>query len=97
MEPIALVLHLLGGAAWLGDSVFANVVLVPYVFGQPVERQRDLIRRALLAPERLMIVAALTTAAISRARVAGRLRLGFQLELTGLTVALALMALLRYA
>jgi uncharacterized membrane protein len=38
--------HILGGAAWLGASVFASVVLLPFLFGQPIERQRDLVSRS---------------------------------------------------
>ncbi len=54
--------HLAGGAAWFGGSLFANVVLLPYVLRQPSERQRELIRGVILGPERIMIAAALTAA-----------------------------------
>jgi uncharacterized membrane protein len=35
-------LHILDGSAWLGGSVFANLVLLPYVFGRPLDQQREL-------------------------------------------------------
>ena len=35
-------LHILDGSAWLGESVFANLVLLPYVFGRPLDQQREL-------------------------------------------------------
>ena len=54
--------HILGGAAWLGASEFASLVLVPFVFAQPIERQRDLVRTVILGPERLLIGAALLAA-----------------------------------
>jgi uncharacterized membrane protein len=54
--------HVAGGAAWFGGSLFANAVLLPYVLRQPPERQRDLIRGVILGPERWMIAAALTAA-----------------------------------
>ena len=54
--------HLAGGAAWFGGSLFANAVLLPYVLRQPPERQRELIRGVILGPERIMIAAALTAA-----------------------------------
>lgn len=54
--------HVAGGAAWFGGSLFANTVLLPYVLRQPPERQRDLIRGVILGPERWMIAAAVTAA-----------------------------------
>ena len=54
--------HVAGGAAWFGASLFANAVLLPYVLRQPPERQRELIRGVILGPERFMIAAALTAA-----------------------------------
>ena len=54
--------HVAGGAAWFGGSLFANAVLLPYVHRQPRERQRELIRGVILGPERWMIAAALTAA-----------------------------------
>lgn len=62
MDPFVIAVHLLhvaGGAAWLGGSVFANLFLVPYTLRQPTERRRHLIRTLLVGPERLMIGAAL--------------------------------------
>jgi hypothetical protein len=61
-------LHILGGAAWLGASAFANLVLLPFVFGQPIERQRDLVRTMILGPERLLIGAALLAAVMGVVR-----------------------------
>ena len=55
-------LHVAGGAAWFGGSLFANLVLVPYVARQAPDRQRELIRGVILGPERVMIAAALTAA-----------------------------------
>ena len=52
--------HVAGGAAWFGGSLFANLVLVPYVLGQPPERQRELVGDVILGPERVMIAGALT-------------------------------------
>jgi uncharacterized membrane protein len=54
--------HVAGGAAWFGGSLFANAVLVPYTLRQPTERQRALVRDVILGPERVMIAAALTAA-----------------------------------
>jgi hypothetical protein len=65
---LAQFLHILGGAAWLGASVFANLVLLPFVFGQPIERQRDLVRTVILGPERLLIGAALLAAVMGVVR-----------------------------
>lgn len=56
------VVHIAGGAAWFGGSLFANVVLVPYTLRQPPERQREVLRDVILGPERVMIAAALTAA-----------------------------------
>ncbi|HEX2754476.1 MAG TPA: hypothetical protein VHM48_03375 [Candidatus Limnocylindrales bacterium] len=50
--------HILGGAAWLGGSIFANLVLLPYVFRQAPDRRRGLIGVLILGPERVMIGAA---------------------------------------
>ena len=61
-------LHDAGGAAWFGASVFANVVLLPFVMRQPVDRQRDLVSGLLRTPERFIIVAALLAAATGLAR-----------------------------
>lgn len=61
-------LHILGGAAWLGASVFASLVLLPFVFGQPIERQRNLVRAVVLGPERLLIGAALLAAVMGVVR-----------------------------
>jgi uncharacterized membrane protein len=55
-------LHVAGGAAWLGGSVFANLVLLPFIVRQPVERQRSLIAAFVLGPQRVMIAAALLAA-----------------------------------
>lgn len=59
---IVQLVHIAGGAAWFGGSVFANAVLIPYVARQPPERQRELIGAVILGPERVMIAAALTAA-----------------------------------
>lgn len=56
---ILLFLHLLGGASWLGASVFANVVLVPYVGRRPSAERPELVHRLILGPERLVIGSAL--------------------------------------
>jgi hypothetical protein len=56
---ILLFLHLLGGASWLGASVFANLVLVPYVGRRPPTERPELVRRLILAPENLFIGSAL--------------------------------------
>jgi hypothetical protein len=56
---ILLFLHLLGGASWLGASVFANVAVVPYIGGRPAGERGELVRRLILGPERLLIGAAL--------------------------------------
>lgn len=56
---ILLFLHLLGGATWLGTSVFANVVLVPYIGRRSAAEQPELVRRLILGPERLVIGSAL--------------------------------------
>ena len=61
-------LHDAGGAAWFGASVFANVVLLPFVMRQPVDRQRDLVSGLLRTPERFIIVAALLAATTGLAR-----------------------------
>lgn len=57
--PILLFLHLLGGASWLGASVFANVALVPYIGRRPTPERRELVQRLILGPERLLIGSAL--------------------------------------
>ena len=57
--PILVFLHLLGGASWLGASVFANVALVPYIGGRPTPERRELVQRLILGPERLLIGSAL--------------------------------------
>ena len=58
-RSILLFLHLLGGASWLGASIFANLVLVPYVGRRPPGERSDLVQRLILAPERLVIGSAL--------------------------------------
>jgi uncharacterized membrane protein len=60
--------HVAGGAAWFGGSLFANAVLLPFVLRQPPERQRELIRGVILGPERWMIAAALAAAVTGLAR-----------------------------
>ena len=55
-----LFLHLLGGAAWLGASLFANVVIVPYLARRPRSEWPDIVARLVRGPERLVILAALT-------------------------------------
>jgi len=68
--------HVAGGAAWFGGSLFANAVLLPFVVRQSPERQRELIRGVILGPERLMIAAALTAAVTGLVRgiVFGRIQ-----------------------
>ena len=56
---ILLFLHLLGGASWLGASIVANLVLVPYVGRRPPAERPELVRRLILAPEKLFIGSAL--------------------------------------
>jgi len=51
--------HIAGGAAWLGGSTFANLVVLPFIARQPVDRQRGLFAAIVLGPERVMIGAAL--------------------------------------
>jgi hypothetical protein len=60
LQPILLFLHLLGGASWLGASLFANVVIVPYIEGRPRSEWPGLVARLVLGPERLVIASALT-------------------------------------
>ena len=57
-----LFLHIAGGAAWLGASVFANLVLVPQLSRLPMDRRRELVGSLILGPERLIIGAALAAA-----------------------------------
>jgi hypothetical protein len=57
--PILLFLHVLGGASWLGASVFANLVLVPHLGRRPPAERPELVRRLILAPEKLFIGSAL--------------------------------------
>ncbi len=57
--PILLFLHLLGGASWLGASIFANLVLVPFVGGRPSAERPELVQRLILGPEQLVIGSAL--------------------------------------
>ncbi len=61
IEPgwILLFLHLLGGAIWLGASVFANLVVVPYIGRRPPGERPALVRSLILGPERLVIGSAL--------------------------------------
>ncbi|MEO5986450.1 MAG: hypothetical protein ABIW50_01385 [Candidatus Limnocylindria bacterium] len=56
---ILLFLHLLGGAFWLGASMFANVAVVPYIGARPAAERGELVQRLILGPERLLIGAAL--------------------------------------
>ena len=58
-SAILLFLHLLGGATWLGASVFANLVVLPYIGRQPSTARPDLVGRLILGPERLVIGSAL--------------------------------------
>ena len=55
-------LHVAAGAAWFGGSLFANLVVVPFIIRQPGVRQRELIGGLVIGPERLMIAAALGAA-----------------------------------
>ena len=79
MEPgsILLFLHLLGGTAWLGASIFANLVVVPYVGRRPPGERPALVRSLILGPERLVIGSALLAGTtglilgISSGRIAG--------------------------
>lgn len=59
---IAQLIHIAGGAAWFGGSLFANAVIVPYIGRQPMARRADLVGGLILGPERVMIAAALTAA-----------------------------------
>jgi hypothetical protein len=54
--------HIAAGAAWFGGSLFANIVVVPFILRQPPQRQRELIGGLIIGPERVMIGAALGTA-----------------------------------
>ncbi len=60
VRALLLFLHLLGGAAWLGASLFANVVIVPYLARRPRSEWPDLVAQLVRGPERLVIAAALT-------------------------------------
>ena len=55
-------LHIAGGAAWLGGSIFMNVIVLRFITGQPVRRQRALLTALVVGPERVMIGAALVAA-----------------------------------
>jgi uncharacterized membrane protein len=55
-------LHVLGGSAWLGGSLFANAVILPHIVRQGPDEQRVLVARLLVGPERIMIGAALLAA-----------------------------------
>jgi uncharacterized membrane protein len=57
---VLMFMHIGGGAVWLGASMFANLVVIPYIARQPVERRRDAVTSLVLAPERLIIGAAVT-------------------------------------
>lgn len=57
--PFLLFLHLLGGATWLGASMFANVALVPYIARRPSTERPELVQRLILGPERPIIGSAL--------------------------------------
>ena len=54
--------HIATGAAWFGASVFANVAVLPFLATQPPARQRELVSRLILGPERILIAAALGAA-----------------------------------
>ena len=56
---ILLFLHLLGGAAWLGASIFANLIVVPYIGRRPPSERPALVRSLIVGPERLVIGSAL--------------------------------------
>jgi hypothetical protein len=79
MEPgwILLFLHLLGGAAWLGASIFANLVVIPCIGRRPSNERSALVRSLVLAPERLVIGSALLAGTtglllgVSSGRIAG--------------------------
>lgn len=65
MDLLAVVLrflHVGGGTAWLGASLFANLVIVPFIAGQPADRRPALVERLVLAPEKVIIGGALTAA-----------------------------------
>lgn len=64
-------LHIAGGAAWFGASLFANLVLIPYIGHQSPGRQRELIGGVILRPERVLIGAALTAAVTGLVRGIG--------------------------
>jgi uncharacterized membrane protein len=59
---VLMFLHIGGGAVWLGASMFANFALLPYIARQPAGRRRDAVSSLVLAPERLIIGAALLAA-----------------------------------
>jgi uncharacterized membrane protein len=73
---IVQLIHIAGGAAWFGGSLFANAVVIPYVGRQSVERRRELIGGLILGPERVMIAAALTAvvSGLVRGIVFGRIQ-----------------------
>ena len=59
---VVQLVHVAGGAAWFGGSLFANVVLIPYIGRQSPDRRGGLVAGMILGPERIMIAAALTAA-----------------------------------
>jgi hypothetical protein len=59
---ILVFLHLLGGASWLGASIFANLVVVPYIGRRPPGERPALVRSLIVGPERLVIGSALLAA-----------------------------------
>ena len=79
MEPgwILLFLHLLGGTAWLGASIFANLVVVPSIGRRPRGERPTLVRSMITGPERLLIGSALLAGitglllGVSSGRIAG--------------------------
>ncbi len=56
--------------------MFANLVLIPYVFSRPTDQQRELIGRLILGPEPVMVGAAVVASAtgIARGVIVGPIR-----------------------
>jgi hypothetical protein len=61
-QGLILFLHVGAGAAWLGASIFANFVLLPFISRQQLDRRRELVGSLIVGPERLIIGGALAAA-----------------------------------
>jgi uncharacterized membrane protein len=62
MHPVLFAIHtshVLAGIIWLGGAVFMNIAVLPAILALPGPQQRDMGRRVVFGPERLMVGAAL--------------------------------------